>query len=98
MWRRYFSFAAIAAGALLLATEKAAAQFGPGHQGPHWNDNQSYGSRRVTPARMFTPAVSSAPTTSQSFFNTPVQHNRTVLVDVHDPANAKIWFDDDPTK
>jgi len=99
MWRLHSSLAVFALGALLLATEKAAAQFGPGQQGPHWSQGgsyggRSYGSRWYSP----TPTVSPAPTTSQSFYNAPVQDNRTVLIDVRVPAEAQIWFDDDPTK
>ena len=101
MWRLHSSLAVFALGASLLATEKAAAQaFGPGHQGPHWSGGgssggRSYGSRWYTPAPTFAPE---APTTSQSFFNVPVRDNRTVLIDVRVPADAKIWFDDDATK
>ncbi len=98
MWRLHSSLAVFALGALLLATEKAAAQFGPGQQGPHWNEGGSYGGRSYgrsfSPARTYAPA----PTTSESFFNAPVRDNRTVLIDVRVPADAQIWFDDDPTK
>jgi uncharacterized protein (TIGR03000 family) len=102
MWRVHSSLAVFALGALLLATEKAAAQaFGPGHQGPHWSGGSSSGgrSRFYTPApTYYAPVVSPAPPTSESFFNAPVRDNRTVLIDVRVPADAKIWFDDDPTK
>jgi uncharacterized protein (TIGR03000 family) len=99
MWRLHSSLAVFALGALLLGTEKAAAQFGPGQQGPYWSQGgsyggRSYGSRWYSPA----PAVSQAPMTSQSFYNAPVRDNRTVLIDVRVPANSQIWFDDDPTK
>jgi uncharacterized protein (TIGR03000 family) len=94
MWRVHSSLAVFALGALLLTTEKAAAQWGPGQQGPLWNQNQGYSGRSYTPARTFAPA----PTTSQSFFDAPLRDNRTVLIDVRVPADARIWFDDDSTK
>jgi uncharacterized protein (TIGR03000 family) len=104
MCRLHFSLGVFALGALLLATEKSAAQgFGPGQQGPYWSGGgssggRSYGSRWYTPAPTYAPVISPAPTTSQSFFSAPVRDNRAVLIDVRVPADAKIWFDDDPTK
>ena len=104
MWRLHSSLAVFALGAMLLATEKAAAQaFGPGHQGPHWSGGsssggRSYGGRSFTPAPTYAPVISPAPTTSESFFSAPVRDNRTVLIDVRVPSDAKIWFDDDSTK
>ena len=98
MWRLHSSLAVFALGVMLLITEKAAADnWGPGQQGPLWNYNQSYGSRSYG-NRWSTPVVSPDSTTSQSFFNAPVQDNRTVLIDLRVPADAKIWFDNDPTK
>jgi uncharacterized protein (TIGR03000 family) len=105
MWRLHSSLAVLALGALLVATEKAPAaadDWGPGQKGPYWSGGgssygRSYGGRRYTPAPIdYAPDV--APTTSQSFFNAPVRDNRTVLIHVLVPADAKIWFDDDSTK
>ena len=104
MRRLHSSVGVLALGALLLATERPAAaqDFGPGHQGPHWSGGGSnYGgrSRWYTPApTYYAPAVTPAPTTSESFFSAPVRDKRTVLIDVRVPADAKIWFDDDSTK
>jgi uncharacterized protein (TIGR03000 family) len=104
MRRLHFTLSVFALGLLLLASEKAAAQaFGPGHQGPHWSgggsySGRSYGGRLYTPAPAYAPVYSPAPTTSESFFSAPVRDNRTVLIDVRVPADAKIWFDNDATK
>ena len=102
MWRLHSSLAVLALGGLMLATERglaAADDWGPGHQGPYWggggySGGRSYRSRSFTPA----PTYDQAPTTSQSFFNTPVQDNRTVLINIQVPANAQVWFDDDATQ
>jgi uncharacterized protein (TIGR03000 family) len=41
--------------------------------------------------------VPAAPTTSQAFFNSPDQNNRSVLIQISVPDNAQIWFGDRAT-
>jgi uncharacterized protein (TIGR03000 family) len=85
----------IAGAWLLLATQPASAQFGPGQQGPLANRDSGYSS--YAPSRYQTyyypPA---APAAYQSFYRGS-QANGSVLIRMRVPENAQVWFDDRPT-
>jgi uncharacterized protein (TIGR03000 family) len=86
MFRTLLSLQAAALFTLLVVPASSYAQQGPGQQGPYWD-------RAQRSERYSAPASAPAPVSSQSFFNAPQQADRSVLLELHVPAGASIWFD-----
>jgi uncharacterized protein (TIGR03000 family) len=98
MFRQAAIILAAVVTVLCLTVGPAAAQFGPGQQGPNWDRAQfQYRARTyVEPTVPAAAPVEAAPTTSQSFY-IPETDNRGVFIQMQVPEGARVWFDNTPT-
>lgn len=97
---RTLSVALVSCLAVLLLAGPAAAQggrWGPGQQGPNWDRAQYNYQSRTYGGTVNTGVAVPAATTTQSFYNAPMVDNRSVLLQMRVPANARIFFGDTPT-